>query len=75
MKAILTALPGEGSKLKTFTLHGSKKKLGADLAGAKERGLTVKVESVFEDDSEDWTDSDNNSGIEFEDEDDFANSD
>ena len=75
LRAILAALPGEGSKLKILTLHGCKKKLGTDLTEARERGLTVKVESVFEDDSEDWTDSDNNSGIEFEDEDDFANSD
>ena len=59
LRAILTALSaGETSKLKMLTLHGRKSKLAADLAKARERGLKVKVESVFEDDS-DWTDSDN----------------
>ena len=54
LRAILSALPGEGSKLKILTLRGCKNKLGADLTEAREKGLTVKVESVFEDDS-DWT--------------------
>ena len=68
----VAASSGEGSKLKILTLHGCKKKLGTDLTKARERGLTVKVESVFEDDSDDWTDSDNNSGIEDDDENGFA---
>ena len=63
LRAILTALSaGETSKLKILTLHGRKSKLAADLAKTRERGLKVKVESVFEDDS-DWTDSDDKDEI------------
>ena len=64
LRAILTALPaGESSKLKMLTLHGRKSKLAADLAKARERGLNVKVESVFEDDSDSVTDSEDNDDV------------
>ena len=46
LRAILTALPGEGSKLKMLTLIGPpmyEKELGAVLIEAREKGLTVKV--------------------------------
>ena len=50
LRAILTALPGEGSKLKMLTLIGPpmyEKELGAVLIEARGKGLTVKVESFF----------------------------
>ena len=56
LRAILTALPGEGSKLKILTLHGNKRNLSADLAEARGVGLKVKVEPVFDGDTD--TDSD-----------------
>ena len=55
LRAILRALPGDSSKLKILTLHGDEKNHTAELAEAREAGVTVNMETNIDGDSEPQT--------------------
>ena len=52
LAAIVAALPGEGSKLKTLTIEGDEKKHAAALAGVRAAGVTVNMEDFGNGDSD-----------------------
>ena len=52
LAAIVAALPGEGSKLKTLTIQGDEEKHAAALAEVRAAGVTVNVEDFGNGDSD-----------------------
>ena len=70
LRAILKALPENSSKLKILTLHGDEKNHTAELAEAREAGVTVNMETNIDGDSEPpLTGSYENSGVDDDDDD------